>query len=175
MSKKRFVIKNVKKDVWANFLFQEMRKDEKRPVGSDWLTVYELQKLSKKPMHGLRVVLAELNQRKESEMFVGNIRSNKGYIQKAIWYRLKKGNWKNLFEKDLYKRRKQRVPIGKNWFTVGELTEKTGLARSKILRLLRVHKLNNRIQIFDGYKYNKTKRILERKIWYKLCLNGLNS
>lgn len=172
---KRFLIKNVNKDDWAKFLFQEMRKDEKRPVGSGWLTAREIHAVSKKSFHSLRCILAELIQRKDCEIFSGNVRADRGFLQKCVWYRIKKGNWKEYFEKDLYKIRRERLPSGKNWFTVGELSEKTGLGKSKILRLMRAHKLSKRVQIFDGYKYSKEKKILERKIWYKLCLNGLSS
>jgi len=171
---KKFIIKNVEKDTWARFLFNELRKDEKRPDGENWMTVKEMSKIcdEKISYHTLRLILSELVQKKDCEQFVGNIRSNKGTIIKAVWYRHKKHDWKSFFNKDIYKKEKQRIPTGKDWFTVNELSEKTGLGRSKILRLIKEHKVSNRVKIFDGYKFNPKKNYLERKIWYKLCLNG---
>ena len=108
-------------------------------------------------------------------MQLKDINIENGYIKKAVWYRLKNDTWKNIFKNNSYKIKRQRIPSGKNWFTVGELTQKTGLARTKILRLIRENKLNKQVQIFDGYKYDSKTKFLTRKIWYKLCLNGLNS
>lgn len=175
MSNKKFKIKNLQKDDWAKFLFQEMRKDEKRPNGSGWMNINQIHSTTNKSMSMTRRVISQMIQKKECEMFVGNIRSENGYITKAVWYRLKNDTWKNIFEKNLHKIKNQRIPSGKNWFTVGELTQKTGLARTKILRLIRENKLNKQVQIFDGYKYDSKRKFLTRKIWYKLCLNGLNS
>lgn len=175
MSNKKFKIKNLQKDDWAKFLFQEMRKDEKRPNGSGWMNINQIHSTTNKSLHMVRRVISQMIQKKQCEMFVGNIRSENGYITKAVWYRLKNDNWKNIFKNNLHIIKRQRIPNGKNWFTVGELTQKTGLARTKILRLIRENKLNKQIQIFDGYKYDSKREFLTRKIWYKLCLNGLNS
>jgi len=175
MSSKKFKIKNLQKDDWAKFLFQEMRKDEKRPIGPGWMNIREIHNATNKSIHMLRIAIYQLIQKKECEMFVGNIRSENGYIQKAVWYRLKNDTWKNFFGKNLHKIKNQRVPDGKNWFTVSELTQKTGLSRTKILRLIRENKLNKQVQLFDGYAYNNKRKSLTRKIWYKLCLNGLNN
>ena len=175
MNTKKFRIKNLERDDWAKFLFQEMRKDEKRPKGPGWLTIYEIENASNKSVYMVRGVITELIHKKECEIFTGNIRSKNGYIQKAVWYRLKNDTWKNFFVNNIYKIKRQRIPIGKNWFTVGELIEKTGLGRQKILRLIRENKLNKQIEIFDGYKYDSKRKFLIRKIWYKLCPNGLNN
>lgn len=171
---KKFLIKNVGRDDWARFLFQEMRKDEKRPEGNNWLTSREISKIAsdKISYHTFRLVLGELVQRNECEQFVGNIRSNKGTIIKAVWYRHKKYDWKTFFKKNIYKLQKQRLPQGENWFTIKQLSSKTGLGRAKILRLIRENKLNKKVKIFDGYAFNPKRNFLERKIWYKLCQNG---
>lgn len=171
---KRFIIKNVQTDDWARFLFKEMRKDEKRPIGERWMSLKQIAVLSKEKVsfHTLRCILAEIISRKECETYVGTIRSAKGFIKKAVWYRHKKYAWKEYFSKNIYKIERQRIPKGTGWFTVEDLSKKTGLARSKILRLIREHKLNKSVKMFDGYKFNPTKNYLERKIWYKLCLNG---
>lgn len=171
---KKFLIKNVKNDDWARFLFKELRKDEKRPEGEGWLGVREIIKLGsgKTTYHSLRLILGELIQKGECEQFTGNIRSDKGIIIKAVWYRHKKYSWKQFFSKDVYKKQKQRLPSGKGWFTAKDLSKKTGLGRNKILRLIKEHKINNRVKIFDGYQFNPQRNYLERKIWYKLCLNG---
>lgn len=171
---KRFLIKNVQTDDWARFLFKEMRKDEKRPIGEGWMNldqIYQLAK-NKSSYHTLRMTLCEIISRKECETYVGTTRSEKGFLKKAIWYRHKKYEWKEYFSKDIFKLERQRMPKGENWFTVEDLVRKTGLARSKILRLIREHKLNKSVKTFDGYRFNPSKNYLERKIWYKLCLNG---
>jgi len=171
---KRFCIKNVNRDVWARFLFQEMRKDEKRPIGDNWLELDKIAEISKTKTkyHTLRFILSEIINRKQCEIYTGTIRSPKGFAQKAVWYRHKKYTWKEYFEKNLYKIERQRLPQGKDWYTAEELSKKTGLAKSKILRLIREHKVNKNVKTFDGYKFNPKKNYLERKIWYKLCLNG---
>lgn len=175
MHTKKFAIKNRNTDPWASFLFRELQRDERRPQGPGWMDVHELGKICGISFHTLRVVLNELNNKKETEMFSGNIRNDQGFIQKHVWYRLKKGNWKTYFKNRQYQKDKQRVPNGKDWFTVNEITNKTGLARSKILRLIKEYKVSNKVKVFDGYRFNPSKNRLERKIWYKLCLNGFNS
>lgn len=171
---KKFCIKNVHQDDWARFLFQEMRKDEKRPAGNNWLELPEIVKLcnNKAKYHTLRNMLSEIINKKECEIYVGTTRSPKGFVKKAVWYRHKKYSWKEYFLKNIYKIERQRIPEGKNWFTADELSKKTGLAKSKILRLIREHRVNKSVKTFDGYKFNPKKNYLERKIWYKLCLNG---
>ena len=88
---KKFLIKNVKSDRWAEFLFQEMRKDEKRPNGPGWMTIKEICALSENRFsyHSFRLVISELIQKKECEQFMGNIRSNRGVMIKCVWYRHK--------------------------------------------------------------------------------------
>lgn len=175
MSRKKFVIKNKNTDPWAKFLFKELERDEKRPHGSGWMDVHEIHKTCKMSFHTLRTVLNELRGKNECEVYSGNIRNDNGYIQKHVWYRLKKGNWKTYFKNNQYQKDNQRIPPGNDWYTVGEITNKTGFARSKILRLIKQYKVSNKVKVFDGYKFNPDKTRLERKIWYKLCLNGLNN
>lgn len=171
---KKFTIKNVQTDDWARFLFKEMRKDEKRPIGDRWMQRDEICQFTKNKYkyHTLRMILSEIINRKECETYVGTTRSDKGFVKKAVWYRHKKYGWKEYFSKNLYKIERQRLPKGTDWFTMEDLCKKTGLGKAKILRLIREHKLNKSVKTFDGYKFNPSKNYLERKIWYKLCLNG---
>jgi len=171
---KKFTIKNVQTDDWARFLFKEMRKDEKRPIGDGWMELNQICELAKTKAkyHTLRNILSEIINRKECEIYVGTTRSPKGFVKKAVWYRHKKYSWKEYFSKNIYKLERQRMPKGNDWFTAEDLSKKTGLARSKILRLIKEHKLNKSVKTFDGYRFNPSKNYLERKIWYKLCLNG---
>lgn len=171
---KKFRIKNVQSDNWARFLFQEMRKDEKRPTGERWLELKQICELTKNKAkyHTLRNILSEIINRKECEIYAGTVRSPKGFVKKAVWYRHKKYTWKEYFSKNIYKKERQRIPNGTDWFTAEDLSKKTGLGKSKILRLIREHRLNKQVKTFDGYKFNANKNYLERKIWYKLCLNG---
>ena len=175
MHRKKFIIKNKDRDPWASFLFKELGKDERRPEGSGWMDVPQLTKISNMSFHTLRNVLTELRQKSKCEMYNGNIRNDKGFIQKHVWYRLKGTNWKIYFKNRQYQKDNQRLPEGKDWYTVKELEQKTGFARSKILRLMKSHKVSNSVKVFDGYRFNPSKNRLERKIWYKLCLNGLNN
>lgn len=171
---KKFIIKNVQTDTWARFLFKEMRKDEKRPIGERWMELNQIYQFTKNKCkyHTLRVILSDIINRKECETYSGTTRSHKGFVKKAVWYRHKKYTWKEYFSKNIYKLERQRLPKGTDWFTAEDLSRKTGLARSKILRLIREHRLNKSVKTFDGYKFNPKKNYLERKIWYKLCLNG---
>lgn len=175
MYKNKFTIKNKNTDPWASFLFREMQRDEKRPSGPGWMDIYQLDKICKMSFHTLRCVLNDLRSKGECELHLGNVRNDHGFIQKHVWYRLKKGNWKTYFKNHQYQKDNQRLPDGKDWYTVGQITNKTGLARSKILRLIKQYKVSNKVKVFDGYKFNPAKRRLERKIWYKLCLNGFDS
>ena len=99
---KKFCIKNVHQDDWARFLFQEMRKDEKRPVGDNWLELTDIVKLcnNKAKYHTLRNMLSEIINKKECEIYVGTTRSPKGFVKKAVWYRHKKYSWKEYFSKN---------------------------------------------------------------------------
>jgi len=175
MHRKKFVIKNKNRDPWSSFLFRELGKDERRPDGPGWMDLHELSKICYMSFHTLRVALNELRQKGKCELYSGNIRNERGFIQKHVWYRLKRGNWKTYFKNYQYQKDNQRLPQGKDWYTVKELEQKTGFARSKILRLMKSHKISNSVKVFDGYRFNPKKNRLERKIWYKLCLNGLNS
>jgi hypothetical protein len=171
---KKFTIKRIQTDDWARFLFNEMRKDEKRPIGKRWMDLKQIYELSKDKAkyYTLRNILSEIINRKECEIYSGTTRSHKGFVKKTVWYRHKKYGWKEYFSKNIYKLERQRLPKGTDWFTMEDISKKTGLARSKILRLIREHKLNKNVKTFDGYKFNPSKNYLERKIWYKLCLNG---
>lgn len=171
---KKFVIKNVNKDLWATFLFNELRKDEKRPTGNNWLAVKDILKVANKKTtyYSLRIMMAELIQKGECEQYAGSVRSEKGTVIKAVWYRHKSYSWKDFFNKNIYKKERQRMPEGKNWFTAQDLCKKTGFGKAKILRLIKEHKISKKIKIFDGYRFNPQRNYLERKIWYKLCQNG---
>jgi hypothetical protein len=175
MHRNKFVIKNKNSDPWSKFLFREVAKDERRPQGSGWMDLHELEKICGISFHTLRVVLNDLRQKGKCELYSGNIRNEKGWMQKHVWYKLKTTNWNTFFKNRQYQKDNQRLPEGKNWYTVKDLEKKTGFARSKILRLMKSHKVSNSVKVFDGYRFNPKKNKLERKIWYKLCQNGLNS
>ena len=53
--------------------------------------------------------------------------------------------------------------------------DKTGLSPGKIRKLISVNKMSNRIKMFDGYALDSSSGKLKRRMWYKLCLNGLKT
>jgi len=172
MRKQKFAIKNKSGDSWARFLFNEVEKDEKRPSGQGWLDINQLTKLSGKKRDNLRTVLNSMRHMGLCTLFNGQIRNDKGFIVKHVWYQANGNTWSNYLKHNKFQISRQRIPSGKDWFTVTDLEKKTGFARSKILRLIKEHKLTNKIKVFDGYRYNPKKNFLERKMWYKLCQNG---
>ena len=70
---KKFTIKNVRTDTWARFPFNEMRKDEKRPIGERWMELSQICEFTKNKCkyHTLRVILSDIINRKECETYSG--------------------------------------------------------------------------------------------------------
>lgn len=169
---RKFSIKNKNRDDWAKFLFREIEKDERRPEGSGWLDLDQLIKISGIDEDNIRTILNKMRHAKDCELYTGKVRNEGGFIVKHVWYKLAKGNWKAYFRNRQFQKDRQRLPDGKDWYTIKDIERKTGFARSKILRLIKEHKVNRKIRVFDGYVFNPNKKQLVRKIWYKLCLNG---
>lgn len=172
---KKYALKNKSKDSWSSFMFNEIKQNETKPEGTGWMTREEMCKKYNLKKCSVQKITNQTHMRKDCVLFAGTAQSNKGRLSRCVWYRLIKGNWDTYFINKIYTKKLERKPLQKDWYTVWELRDKTGLSPIKIRKLISVNKMSNRIKMFDGYAMEPSSGKLKRRIWYKLCLNGLKT
>lgn len=73
-------------------------------------------------------------------------------------------DWASMLQKEL--NRKEKLPVGKGWYTFQEVKKKLNLGNHRLYNLLSNLKKNGKLDTFNGFILNNNK--LKRNVWYRL-------